>query len=211
MSAGALLSRTHEELVLLLIQLRRQSTAKSRAIDVRYKEINNLENQLQNCSDPKLRRDCLNRLDKLTQNVNKLERQLEKNKPLINLVDNMVKLGALYRTGNTPLRNHMNLSMSNMANVVDANRSEFSHRVQERKLLQDDRRLWNQLNPNQAELQVSSIKKEMFVFNILMFGIFHCRVKFKNCTNWINCCKKSRKPCTYYSVTKKILKERWMS
>lgn len=154
MSAGALLSRTHEELVLLLIQLRRQSTAKGRAIDVRYKEIHNLQNQLQNCSDPKLRHDCLNRIDKLSQNLSKLERQFEKNKPLINLVDNMVKLGALYRTGNAPLRNHMNLSMSNMT-AIDNNRLEFNHRVQERQLVQNDRRIWNQLNPNQEELQVN--------------------------------------------------------
>lgn len=153
MSAGALLSRTHEELVLLLIQLRRQSTAKRRAIDVRYKEISNLQNQLQNCTDPKLRHDCLNRIDKLSQHLSKLERQYEKNKPLINLVDNMVKLGALYRTGNTPLRNHMNLSMSNMA--IDNDRLEFNHRVQERQLLQTDQRIWNQLNPNQAELEVN--------------------------------------------------------
>lgn len=155
MSAGALLSRTHEELVLLLIQLRRQSTAKGRAIDVRYKEINNLQNQLENCTDARLRHDCLNRIDKLSHNLSKIERQFEKNKPLINLVDNMVKLGALYHnTGNTPLRNHMNLSMSNMA-AIDNNRLEFNHRVQERQLLQSDRRIWNQLNPNHAELQVS--------------------------------------------------------
>lgn len=38
-SAGTLLSKTHEELVLLLIQLRRQADIKERGIDRRTKDM----------------------------------------------------------------------------------------------------------------------------------------------------------------------------
>lgn len=43
MSAGELLSRTHEELVLLLIQLRRKSANTCNAIDGCYNEIDKLQ------------------------------------------------------------------------------------------------------------------------------------------------------------------------
>lgn len=42
-SAGELLGRTHEELVLLLIQLRRQSTNTCHAIEACYQEIDHLQ------------------------------------------------------------------------------------------------------------------------------------------------------------------------
>lgn len=46
MSAGELLGRTHEELVLLLIQLRRQSTNSCHAIEACYRQIDNIQQQV---------------------------------------------------------------------------------------------------------------------------------------------------------------------
>lgn len=43
MSAGELLVKTHEELVLLLIQLRRQNTNTCNAIEIAYNEIDSLQ------------------------------------------------------------------------------------------------------------------------------------------------------------------------
>lgn len=42
-SAGELLGRTHEELVLLLIQLRRQSANNCNAIEACYNEIDSIQ------------------------------------------------------------------------------------------------------------------------------------------------------------------------
>lgn len=42
-SAGELLGRTHEELVLLLIQLRRQSAHTLQAIEIYYNEIDTIQ------------------------------------------------------------------------------------------------------------------------------------------------------------------------
>lgn len=66
----------------------------------------------------------------------------------MNLVDNMVKLGSLYRGGNS------HRSYSNESTTLD--RLEFNQRVQERRLLQEEQRQWERMSPNQAELQVKN-------------------------------------------------------
>lgn len=68
--------------------------------------------------------------------------QYEKGKPLVNLVDNMVKLGSLYRN---PSDQHYNI------NVRD--RLEFNQQIQEQRLLAEERRDWNRLSPNHMQLQ----------------------------------------------------------
>lgn len=68
--------------------------------------------------------------------------QYEKDKPLVNLVDNMVKLGSLYRSSND-----RNLT----PHIRD--RLEFNQQIQERRLLAEERRDWNRLNPNNFQLQ----------------------------------------------------------
>jgi len=60
----------------------------------------------------------------------------------VNLVDNMVKLGSLYRTPNDH-NSHLHVQ----------NRLEFNQRIQERRLLAEERRDWNRLNPNYIQLQ----------------------------------------------------------
>lgn len=68
--------------------------------------------------------------------------QYEKGKPLVNLVDNMVKLGSLYRFPK---------DYNNYPYVK--NRLDFNQQMQERRLLAEERKDWNRLSSNQTELQ----------------------------------------------------------
>lgn len=106
------------------------------------------------------------RLEKLKAQLAELEKQYEKSKPLVNLVDNMVKLGSLYRGGNSQ-------RYPNETTTLD--RLEFNQRVQERRLLQEEQRQWERMSPNQAELQVNfdknlEILKTIFMFNFSLFA-----------------------------------------
>lgn len=83
-------------------------------------------------------------LEKLKLQLSELEKQYEKSKPLVNLVDNMVKLGSLYRGGSR---------YPNETSTLD--RLEFNQRMQERRLIQEEQRQWERMSPNQTELQVS--------------------------------------------------------
>ncbi|KAM3961196.1 pleckstrin homology domain-containing family A member kramer isoform 2-T2 [Aphomia sociella] len=100
-TAGELLGRTHEELVLLLIQLRRRHAATHRAIENCCTQINSIEDCLGSLKALE-REESLQRLEQLKMQLMELEHQYEKSKPLVQLVDNMVKLGSLYnRPGST--------------------------------------------------------------------------------------------------------------
>uniref|UniRef100_A0A182JM62 PH domain-containing protein n=1 Tax=Anopheles atroparvus TaxID=41427 RepID=A0A182JM62_ANOAO len=91
--------------------------------------------------------DSLARLDALKQQLTELEKQYEKEKPLINLVDNMVKLGSLYRG---PAGGKKQLQSPESATL---DRLEFNQRMQERRLLQEEQRQWDRTSPNHVELQ----------------------------------------------------------
>ncbi|XP_072402943.1 uncharacterized protein kmr isoform X2 [Diabrotica undecimpunctata] len=141
-SAGELLGRTHEELVLLLIQLRRQNAQTLQAIENYYNEVDRIQAQL--CvMDQARRMENLQKLEQIRQHLLELEKQYEKGKPLVNLVDNMVKLGSLYRTP-------QDKSMV-MPQIRD--RLEFNQQIQERRLLADQKREWNRLNSNHHQFQ----------------------------------------------------------
>ncbi|XP_075984409.1 pleckstrin homology domain-containing family A member kramer isoform X5 [Anticarsia gemmatalis] len=100
-TAGELLGRTHEELVLLLIQLRRRHAATHRAIEQCSAQISSIEDCLSSLKAME-REESLQRLEQLKIQLMELEHQYEKSKPLVQLVDNMVKLGSLYnRPGST--------------------------------------------------------------------------------------------------------------
>lgn len=94
------------------------------------------------------RLELMGKLEILREELNKLEQQYEKVKPLINLVDNMVKLGSLYRVG----------SMQWMADSENAGgnmeRLRLNQNELERRLQMDDERQWNMYNPSQVELHV---------------------------------------------------------
>ncbi|KAH8295428.1 hypothetical protein KR018_011027, partial [Drosophila ironensis] len=89
------------------------------------------------------RAESIQRLDYLKQHLLDLERHYEKSKPLVNLVDNMVKLGSLYRN-----------DANGRAQPATLDRLEFNQRMQERQMLQEEQQQWERLSPNQAELQV---------------------------------------------------------
>lgn len=95
------------------------------------------------------RLELMSRLEILREQMNKLEKQYEKNKPLVNLVDNMVKLGALYRTGS------LQWNASTMASKDDLSRLHANQRNQERMLIAEDQNEWNKYNSRQIELHVS--------------------------------------------------------
>ena len=100
-------------------------------------------------SEGNVRAQNITRLETLKQQLVDLEKQYEKSKPLVNLVDNMVKLGTLYR-GPPGSSNHQ---ISPETQTLD--RLEFNQRVQERRLLQEERKHWDRLSPNHTELQVN--------------------------------------------------------
>ena len=86
MTAGDLLGKNHEELVLILIQLRRQSSSLAEAVDACRAELDNVRNTGNAGAEAELR-----------SHARELEEQQARVAPIINLVDNMVKLGTLYR------------------------------------------------------------------------------------------------------------------
>lgn len=92
------------------------------------------------------RAESIQRLDYLKQHLLDLERHYEKSKPLVNLVDNMVKLGSLYRN-----------DANGRVQPTTIERVEFNQRMQERQMLQEEQEQWERLSPNQAELQVCNL------------------------------------------------------
>lgn len=104
------------------------------------------QNRIRTC-DERDRVENIARLDSLKQHLVDFEKQYEKSKPLVNLVDNMVKLGSLYRNGSS-----QNIPYSHESVTLD--RLEFNQRMQEKRLLQEDQKYWDRLSPNHNELQV---------------------------------------------------------
>lgn len=79
--------------------------------------------------------------------------QYEKGKPLVNLVDNMVKLGSLYRGSGMSLQR-------GLGGPIDVHgfreRLEFNQKVQEQRLLAEERRDWDRVSPDRGQLQAST-------------------------------------------------------
>ncbi|KAK4323990.1 hypothetical protein Pmani_005355 [Petrolisthes manimaculis] len=146
LSAGELLGKTHEELVLLLIQLRRHHSALQSA---RHHSRLERDSQARLAQlDEEHREEHLRRLASLNNHLHDLDKQYEMGKPLINLVDNMVKLGSLYRGGDSRL-----LPQQQQQHDPRQQRSyydkefdslEFSRRVQERRIVAEDLQLQEQ-------------------------------------------------------------------
>uniref|UniRef100_A0ABD2W9F8 PH domain-containing protein n=1 Tax=Trichogramma kaykai TaxID=54128 RepID=A0ABD2W9F8_9HYME len=158
-SAGELLGRTHEELVLLLIQLRRQSATLCKAMETCHMEIE-AQARLVELDTPR-RLENLQKLDELKKHLMDLEKQYEKGKPLVNLVDNMVKLGSLYncnRLNGAASTTSLGGSRYDLGHQSDGardhrDRLEFNQRVQEQRLLAEERRDWDRLSPDHGQLQ----------------------------------------------------------
>ena len=83
----------------------------------------------------------------------------EKGKPLVNLVDNMVKLGSLYNRNTANGTNSVSGSRHDLAHDNSRDhRLEFNQKVQEQRLLAEERRDWDRLSPDHGQLQVSIIE-----------------------------------------------------
>lgn len=93
----------------------------------------------------------------LIQIVSDLCKKYEKSKPLVNLVDNMVKLGSLYNRNTANGTSSVSSSRHDLMheNARDhRDRLEFNQRMQEQRLLAEERRDWDRLSPDQGQLQV---------------------------------------------------------
>ncbi|XP_045129278.1 uncharacterized protein LOC123515007 isoform X8 [Portunus trituberculatus] len=139
LSAGELLGKTHEELVLLLIQLRRHHSALQSA---RHHSRVERDSQARLAQlDGEHRDDHLRRLASLNHHLHDLDKQYEMGKPLINLVDNMVKLGSLYRGGDSRLPPHQDPRARPYYQVNGFDSLQFSRRIQERRIVAEDLQL----------------------------------------------------------------------
>lgn len=92
-SAGDLLGKTHEELVLLLIQLRRNQYRIAKAKQQCHIQ---LENEQYLAEIEPTREEHFKKCEELRCQMLEFQKQFEMGQPLINLVENMVKLGSLY-------------------------------------------------------------------------------------------------------------------
>lgn len=108
------------------------------------------QRRLKNESDATATRlELMGRLEVLREEVNKMEQQTEKTKPLVNLVDNMVKLGSLYRAGSIQFND-----TNSMSSGINVQRLRLNQKELERRLQMDDQKQWNKFDPTQIELQV---------------------------------------------------------
>ncbi|CAD1478113.1 unnamed protein product, partial [Heterotrigona itama] len=104
--------------------------------------------------DTPRRLENLQKLEELKKHLMDLEKQYEKGKPLVNLVDNMVKLGSLYNRNTANGTNSVSGSRHDLAHDNSRDhRLEFNQKVQEQRLLAEERRDWDRLSPDHGQLQ----------------------------------------------------------
>lgn len=108
-----------------------------------------LQQRLSTDNEPTtIRLELMSKLEVLREQINKIEKQYDKNRPLVNLVDNMVKLGALYRTESHQW--HPNA----LASFENLERLHSNQTNQERQMIAEEQKQWNNMDPHQAELNV---------------------------------------------------------
>nr|XP_034196114.1 uncharacterized protein LOC117611843 isoform X4 [Osmia lignaria] len=104
--------------------------------------------------DTPRRLENLQKLEELKKHLMDLEKQYEKGKPLVNLVDNMVKLGSLYNRNTANGTSSVSGSRHDLAHDNSRDhRLEFNQKVQEQRLLAEERRDWDRLSPDHGQLQ----------------------------------------------------------
>ncbi|XP_067655336.1 uncharacterized protein [Haliotis asinina] len=162
-SAGDLIGKTHDELVLLLIQLRRNQSALEKAKDfyrqrLQERRLSEREYKRQRSNsdgelDHDMEQDHQMYKDYKTQ-LDELENKLEVYKPLINLVDNMVTMGSLYGGDNymlaTQYRKHL-LRPDQYTEPRDM--LLFSRQHQEKKFVQEIEQEIKQLSAEEVDLE----------------------------------------------------------
>lgn len=104
--------------------------------------------------DGEHREDHLRRLAALNHHLHDLDKQYEMGKPLINLVDNMVKLGSLYRGGDSRLSAPRDSQRPRSYYPADGYDSlQFSRRIQERRIVAEDMQEYELAAADQADLE----------------------------------------------------------
>lgn len=154
-------------------------------------------------SDGPSRAENLARLEALKKQLCELEKQYEKEKPLINLVDNMVKLGTLYRGAPGKGKSKSSSGSLHASESATLDRLEFNQRIQERRLLQEEQRQWDRLSPNHTELQVGWRGLGVvggFEFQVILPS----SPRSSSCTRSTSCCRRSPERCRACSATRKI-------
>ncbi|XP_062582120.1 uncharacterized protein LOC134243894 isoform X12 [Saccostrea cucullata] len=162
-SAGDLLGKTHDELVLMLIQLRRDQAAEEnirhflrqrldekRPAEHRYRQI---VQQSGGPVDAHLEEEH-NDYMRLKYQLIDVEKGLEVYRPLVNLVHNMVNMGSLYGGDNymmaTQYRKHL---LSPEEYTPPKKMIEFSRKHQEEEMVQSMKEEIRQLNQDEADLE----------------------------------------------------------
>ncbi|GFN78714.1 pleckstrin-like protein domain-containing family a member 7, partial [Plakobranchus ocellatus] len=162
-SAGDLIGKTHDELVLLLIQLRRNQAALDKARDY-YRTLiercrpDELEykrqmHQFGNVQDRRLQHRHQNYVEARAQ-TEELENKLEVYKPIINLLDNMVTMGSLYGGDNLMLATQYRKHLLRPDQYQPPKKMlEFSRQHQERRLQQETEEEIRQLSSDEVDLE----------------------------------------------------------
>lgn len=162
-SAGDLIGKTHDELVLLLIQLRRNQAALEKTRDY-YRTLidrcrpDELEykrqmHQFGNVQDHRLLLRHQNYVDARGQ-AEEVENKLEVYKPIINLLDNMVTMGSLYGGDNLMLATQYRKHLLRPDQYQPPKKMlEFSRQHQEHRLQQETEQEIRQLSSDEVDLE----------------------------------------------------------
>ncbi|KAL5283541.1 PLEKHA5 family protein [Megaselia abdita] len=128
------------------LQEKRMLAEEEKQFERQHASQKELQNRLRT-SQGLTRAESIQRLDQLKQHLIDLERQYDKSKPMVNLVDNMVKLGSLYRS------NDSSTSISRMNDPTAIERYEFNQRLQEKRMLAEEEKQFERQHASQKELQ----------------------------------------------------------
>lgn len=176
-SAGDLLGKSHEELVLLLIQLRRsQSSLLTCQMQCRAELQELKENIVQ--SNMKHSAADVQRLVSLQRSLNELTRNLGLTRPLISLVENMVKLGSLYNIAGIEKQNDRGVAEGTESKDEDVfvdNLESETLEKQQRMVEKEILRIQNMLaesttfgSPLKEDLEVELKRLQKIVDNLLL-------------------------------------------
>ncbi|XP_005099495.1 uncharacterized protein LOC101852180 [Aplysia californica] len=162
-SAGDLIGKTHDELVLLLIQLRRNQAALEKTRDfyrsqTEHKRAAELEyrkqvHQYGEVQDRRLYEQHQAYVDARMQ-MEEVENKLEVYRPIINLLDNMVTMGSLYGGDNLMLATQYRKHLLRPDQYQPPKKMlEFSRQHQEDRLIQETQEEIKQLSSDEVDLE----------------------------------------------------------
>ncbi|XP_076351170.1 uncharacterized protein LOC143247285 [Tachypleus tridentatus] len=135
-SAGELLDKTHEELVLFLIQLRQSQTQLSQALERCQIQVLNEQRMVQ--VKPQEKRHA-EKYKKLCQQLEDLQKEYELTHPLVNLVENLVRLGTLCGATERKSASLSKLERVGIAKYIPSEKIlEFANHLQERQRLRGE-------------------------------------------------------------------------